>query len=88
MGKILAIRLRVENRTQKLDNYDILYSIKQSSIKKEEAGTMPAGLVNNNRSATSSTISISDFLNIVKENKLSTSVLSKDVLENLVVERT
>ncbi|MBQ7128845.1 MAG: hypothetical protein IJO19_02530, partial [Clostridia bacterium] len=81
------VRMIVDNRSQKLDNYDILYSIKKSSIKKEEAGTMPAGLVNNNRSATSSIISISDLLEIVKQNKLVTSVLSKDVLENLEVER-
>ena len=39
---------------------------------------MPASLVKNNRPATSSTISITDMLEIVKKNILVTSVLSKD----------
>ena len=70
---------------------DILYAINKKSIKKEDARPRRSDYLVNKGSKTSSTISISDMLEIVKENsdniKLVTSVLSKDVCEKLGIER-
>lgn len=70
---------------------DILYAINKKSIKKEDVSLRLSDYLANKGSDTSSTISISDMLEIVKENsddiKLVTSVLSKDVCEKLGIER-
>ena len=70
---------------------DILYAINKKSIKKEDVRLRRTDYLANKGSDTSSTISISDMLEIVKENsddtKLVTSVLSKDVCEKLWIER-
>ena len=70
---------------------DILYAINKKSIKKEDVRPRRTDYLVNKGSDTSSTISISDMLEIVKENsddiKLVTSVLSKDVCEKLGIER-
>lgn len=58
----------VENRTQKLFDYDILYAINKKSIKKEDVRPRRTDYLANKGSDTSSTISISDMLEIVKEN--------------------
>lgn len=76
------VRMVVENRTQKLDNYDILYAVQKSKINKDEVAKSPRDRLQSNRLNSSSTISISDLLEFVKENKLVTSVLSKDGLKN------
>ena len=70
---------------------DILYAINKKSIKKEDARPRRSDYLANKGSDTSSNISISDMLEIVKDNadkiKLVTSVLSKDVCEKLGIER-
>ena len=87
----IFVRIIVENRTQKLFDYDILYAINKKSIKKEDVRPRRTDYLANKGSDTSSTISISDMLEIVKENsdniKLVTSVLSKDVCEKIGIER-
>lgn len=76
------VRMVVDNRTQNLNEYDILYA-----IKKEDVSLRLPDYPASRGSATSSTISISDLLKNVKDVKLVNSVLSKDVLDNLGVER-
>ena len=82
------VRMIVDNRTHSLNDYDILYAIKKSSIKKEEVGFKPTDYLANKGSDTSSTISISDLLENVKNINLVNSVLSKDVCRKLGVTRS
>lgn len=61
----IFVRMIVENRTQKLFDYDILYAINKKSIKKEDARPRRSDYLVNKGSKTSSTISISDMHEIV-----------------------
>ena len=58
----IFVRMIVENRTQKLFDYDILYAINKKSIKKEDVRLRRTDYLANKGSDTSSTISISDML--------------------------
>lgn len=85
----VVVRFAVEKRTQKLLDYEVLSAITKNSIKKEDAGVkaprLPIGTNAKKGSATSSTISIADFLDVVKD--YYSDVLSNDVLKHFEIER-
>ncbi len=83
----VVVRMVVENRTWKLSDYDILYAVQKSAIKKEDVGIKPPRYTKKGEYVTSSVISISDFLALVNSQKIGSSVLSKDVIERLDSER-
>ena len=86
-GTIMPVRFIVNNKTWKMESYDILYAISKSEIKKEEARISAPGLPNESDFGTSSEISVADLLNIVKDMPEIASIISKDVAERLGIER-
>ncbi len=77
-GKYVVVRSIVNKKTWKLEDYNELYA-----IKKEDVGLQAPALPQKEGYVTSSTISISDFLQIVNRADLANIVLSKDVIDNL-----
>ena len=79
------VRMIAENRTQRLVSYDILYSIRKKSAKKEDVGKLPPDYTASGGSSyTSSTISIAKLLENVKREKLFSGILSADVKKAFV----
>ena len=76
------MRTVVNRYTNEVDSIDVLYAV---NTKKETAGTKP-GSHGKATLPTVSTISIADLLQNVKDVKLITSVLSKDVCKKLGVD--
>ncbi len=81
------VRMLVDNRRWKLQEYDILYAITKRGIKKEDVGIPAPEFQNESVSRTPSFISISDLLDYVKNVDLISTVVSKDVAETLEIER-
>ncbi len=79
----IIVRSIVDKKTWKLEDYNELYAIRKKSIKKEDVGFIAPALHSKNGYGTSSTISISHFLDFVNNQKLSNSVLSADVIKRL-----
>ena len=86
--KYVYVRMVVENRTWNLEDYDIVYSINQQSIKKEDVSQKAPGLRHKDGSQSSSVISIADFLHNVKSLNVINEVFSKDVADKLGVVRS
>ena len=83
------VRMIAENRTQRLVSYDILYSIRKKSAKKEDVGKLPPDYTaSGDSSYTSSTISIAKLLENVKREKLFSGILSADVKKALGIDST
>ncbi len=83
----VVVRSLISQRTWELTSYEILYAIKKESINKKMLAYSPRITLQKSGSTTSSVISITDFLQIVKGAKLANSVLSDDVLKNLKEQR-
>ena len=81
------VRTVVNNKTYNTEDYDIVKAIKKSQQKKEDADHLAPGLHLNDGSQTSSTISITNLLDNVKNIDLINEIFSKDVAEKLGVER-
>lgn len=84
---IVPVRFVVNNKTWKMESYDILYAISKAEIKKEEARISAPGFPIESDSGTPSMVSVADLLNLVKNYQEISSVLSKDVADNLGYER-
>ena len=81
------VRMIAENRTQRLVSYDILYSIRKKSVKKEDVGKLPPDYTASGGSSyTSSTISIAKLLENVKRENLFSGILSADVKKALGID--
>lgn len=84
---IVPVRFVVNNKTWKMESYDILYAISKAEIKKEEARISAPGFPIQSDFGTSSSISVADLLNLVKNYQEIFSVLSEDVAEKFGYER-
>ena len=82
-----AVRFIINNKTWKMNDYDILYAISKTAIKKEGTDITPRGLPDEQVSAYPSEISIADLLDLVKNAPEISSVLSKDVMDKLGIAR-
>lgn len=79
----IIVRSIVDKKTWKLEDYNELYAIRKKSIKKEDVGFIAPALPSMTGFGTSSTISITNFLKFVNNQKLANSVLSMDVINRL-----
>ena len=79
----VIIRSVVNKKTWKLEDYNELYAIKKTSIKKGDVGFKAPALHLISGYGTSPEISIANFLDFVNSQTLGSSVLSLDVVKHL-----
>ena len=84
-----AVRMVVNKKTWKMEDYHILYAARETQIKEKVSGSLPPGSSTRAISGNllSPKISIQGMLQLVKKNNLISSVLSEDVLQNLQATR-
>ena len=84
-----AVRMVVNKKTWKMEDYHILYAVRETQIKEKVSGSLPPGSSTRAISGNllSPNISIQDMLQLVKKNNLISSVLSEDALQKIQATR-